>query len=63
MTSWKLIEDAPRDGRSVLLWARLKTPPAEKDDIGYPITNWGTRSRKRLGIFRSVNKLVGGNVG
>ena len=36
MTSWKLIEDAPKDGRSVLLWARLKTPPAEQDDIGYP---------------------------
>ena len=36
MTSWKPIEDAPKDGRSVLLWARLKTPPAEQDDIGYP---------------------------
>jgi hypothetical protein len=31
--------------------------------IAISITNWGPRSRKRLGIFRSVNKLVGGNVG
>jgi len=31
MTSWKLIEDALRDGRSVLLWARIKMSPAEKD--------------------------------
>jgi hypothetical protein len=30
MTSWKPIQDAPKDGRSVLLWARLKISPAEK---------------------------------
>ena len=37
MTSWKLIEDALRDGRSVLLWARIKMSPAEKDVLSYPI--------------------------
>ena len=36
MMSWKPIEDAPKDGRSVLLWARLKSAPAEKDAPGYP---------------------------
>ena len=43
MTSWKPIEDAPKDGRSVLLWARLKTIPAEQDDIGYPIVGFWLR--------------------
>jgi hypothetical protein len=44
MTSWKPIDSAPKDGRSVLLWARLKTAPAEKDAPNYPIIgrwdNW-----------------------
>ena len=44
MTSWKPIEDAPKDGRPVLLWARLKSAPAEKDAASYPIVgrwdNW-----------------------
>jgi hypothetical protein len=44
MRSWKPIEDAPKDGRSVLLWARLKTPPEERDDIGYPIVGFWLRN-------------------
>jgi hypothetical protein len=44
MTNWKPIEDAPTDGRSVLLWARFKSAPAEKDAASYPIVgrwdNW-----------------------
>ena len=44
MTSWKPIEDAPKDGRLVLLWARLKTPPEERDDIGYPIVGFWLRN-------------------
>ena len=37
-------EDAPKDGRPVLLWARLKSAPAEKGAASYPIVgrwdNW-----------------------
>jgi hypothetical protein len=44
MTNWKAIEDAPKDGRSVLLWARLKTMPAEQDDFGYPIVGFWVRN-------------------
>jgi hypothetical protein len=44
MTNWKPIEDAPKDGRPVLLWARLKSAPAEKGAASYPIVgrwdNW-----------------------
>jgi hypothetical protein len=45
MTNWKPIEDdPPKDGRPVLLWARLKRAPAEKDAPSYPIVghwdNW-----------------------
>jgi hypothetical protein len=29
MMDWKPIKDAPKDGRSVLLWARLKSASAE----------------------------------
>jgi hypothetical protein len=32
MANWKPIKDAPKDGSSVLLWARIKTvPPANVD--------------------------------
>jgi hypothetical protein len=44
MTGWKAMEDAPKDGRSLLLWAKLKTAPAEKDAPSHPIVgrwdNW-----------------------
>jgi len=40
MTSWKPIEDAPRDGRSVLLWARLASAPAERDDFSFPVVGF-----------------------
>ena len=33
---WRPIEEAPKDGRSVLLWARLRSNPPEPDDF-YPI--------------------------
>jgi hypothetical protein len=32
MTDWKPIESAPRDGSSVLLWARLTSVPPESND-------------------------------
>ena len=36
MTDWKPIGDnPPRDGRPVLLYARLKSAPAEKDIPSY----------------------------
>jgi hypothetical protein len=36
MTNWKPIgDDPPKDGRPVLLWARLKSFPAEKDTPSY----------------------------
>ena len=40
MTSWKPIEDAPKDGRSVLLWARLASAPAERDDFSFPVVGF-----------------------
>ena len=40
MTSWKSIEDAPKDGRSVLLWARLASAPAESDDFSFPVVGF-----------------------
>jgi len=39
MTNWRAIEEAPRDGRSVLLWARLKTNPPSFNDF-YPIVGF-----------------------
>jgi hypothetical protein len=39
MTNWRPIEEAPRDGRSLLLWARLKTHPPGSDDF-YPIVGF-----------------------
>jgi hypothetical protein len=44
MTDWKPMEDAPMDGRPLLLWAKLKIAPAEKGAPSYPIVgrwdNW-----------------------
>jgi hypothetical protein len=43
MTNWKPIEDGPKDGTLVLLWARLKSnPPADNDS--YPIVGFWHRS-------------------
>jgi hypothetical protein len=39
MTNWRPIEEAPRDGRPVLLWARLKTNPPGLNDF-YPIVGF-----------------------
>jgi hypothetical protein len=39
MADWKPIKDAPKDGRPVLLWARLKTAPAGRA-AGYPIVGF-----------------------
>jgi hypothetical protein len=39
MTDWQPMESAPKDGRSMLLWARLRANPPESNDhfevIGY----------------------------
>jgi hypothetical protein len=40
MTSWKPIEDAPKDGCSVLLWAQLASVPAERDDFSFPVVGF-----------------------
>ena len=47
MTSWKPIEDAPKDGRSVLLWARFKSAPAERDDFRFPVVGFWHKSIER----------------
>jgi hypothetical protein len=44
MTSWKLMKDAPRNGRPVLLWARLKSVPADRDSVSYPIVGFWLRN-------------------
>jgi hypothetical protein len=44
MTSWKPIKDAPRNGRPILLWARLKSVPAERDGFNYPIVGFWLRN-------------------
>jgi hypothetical protein len=51
MTDWKPIDTAPRDGRSVLLRARLRANPPEIGNslvvVGYwcpyPVERWKTR--------------------
>jgi hypothetical protein len=41
MTDWKPIGDnPPRDGRPVLLYARLKSAPAEKDIPSYLVVGF-----------------------
>jgi hypothetical protein len=40
MTSWKPIQDAPKDGRPVLLWARLASTPAERDDFSFLVVGF-----------------------
>ena len=46
MTSWKPIEDAPKNGTPVLLWARLKTSPPGDDDF-YAIVGFWHHSIQR----------------
>jgi hypothetical protein len=52
MTDWKPMDTAPKDGRSVLLWARLAVYPLEPDSffevVGYfhrapGVERWKTR--------------------
>jgi hypothetical protein len=44
MTGWKSIEDnPPKDGRSVLLWARLSSYPPEPNDH-FPIVGFWHRA-------------------
>jgi len=33
MTDWQLIKSAPKDGSTVLLWARLRAHPPERDSF------------------------------
>jgi hypothetical protein len=40
MTSWKPIKDAPKDRRSVLLWARIKTVPPGNVDFSPIVGFW-----------------------
>jgi len=40
MTDWKPIESAPRDGGSVLLWARLTSVPPGSDDCSPMVGFW-----------------------
>jgi hypothetical protein len=41
--NWKPIEDAPKNGTPVLLWARLKNSPPTGNDF-YPIVGFWHRS-------------------
>jgi hypothetical protein len=40
MTDWKPIESAPRDGSSMLLWARLKSVPPGTNDFCSIVGFW-----------------------
>ena len=40
MTNWKPIEEAPKDGTPVLLWARLKCHPPSGDDYHLIVGFW-----------------------
>jgi hypothetical protein len=51
MTNWKTIENAPKDGRPVLLWARFKTQPAEKEVQSYPVVGFWHKSIGRWKVF------------
>jgi hypothetical protein len=43
MMNWESVENAPRDGTPVLLWARLKSSPPEDNDR-YPIVGFWHQS-------------------
>jgi hypothetical protein len=46
VTDWKPIEDAPKNGMPVLLWARMKSSPPGGDDF-YAIVGFWHRSVQR----------------
>jgi len=46
MTNWKPMDNAPRDGRPVLLWARLKSVPPGSNDHS-PIVGFWNKSIDR----------------
>ena len=50
MTDWRPIEEAPRDGRSVLLWARLKSNQPGRNDF-YPIVGFWHHSIKEWKVW------------
>jgi len=50
MMNWKPIEDAPKDGTPLLLWARLKSCPPGGEDF-YPIVGYWHRSIQRWKVL------------
>ena len=50
MLNWRSIEEAPRDGRPLLLWARLKTNPSAPNDF-YAIVGFWHHSIKEWKIW------------
>jgi hypothetical protein len=46
MMDWKTMKSAPRDGSSMLLWARLTSVPPTNDDF-YPIVGSWNKSIQR----------------
>jgi hypothetical protein len=42
VTTWRPIDEAPKDGSAVLLWARLKSHPTSSDDY-HPIVGFWHR--------------------
>jgi hypothetical protein len=48
MNGWKSIESAPKDGRALLLFARLKSNP---DQVAYPVVGFWHDQIKRWKPF------------
>jgi hypothetical protein len=46
VTTWRPIDEAPKDGSAVLLWARLKSHPTSSDDY-HPIVGFWHRAIHR----------------